>query len=191
MLYIKFNIQDEQQFKDFQQVYEHMVRTRQPNFEFEETEEYEIDWENMSQKVIEELLAKQNNEPEPEVKRYNNLFPKYADAFLKKYIKTDKEIAGAYGFDIKGIFNYLEYSFEVDFDSLERINNSIGVLEFSTGNYPFGGLERMIMTLKSFGLFSSECFDGFNVVNFEWSSEFNYTAIINDEKTKLYKQNKS
>ena len=184
MLYIKFTIQDQQKYQDFQKVYDHMVMVRQPDFEFEEEEDDEFDWNNSSQEEINKYL----DESEPEVKRYKRLFPEYANTVLESYVKYDESIAGVYGFDIKGIFNYLEFSFEVDMDNLRTLKDTIGLVEFSTGNYPFGGLERFIMTLKAFDLIPTECYNGFTIYQFKWISEFIYEGIDLPEKTKLYKE---
>ena len=82
--------------------------------------------------------------------------------------------------------NYLEYSFEVDLDALDKLKEDVGIIKLSTGNYPFGGLERFFMTLKAFDLSPIECFNGFNVFEFDWTSEFDYDGIILSEKTKRY-----
>lgn len=188
MLYIKFEIQDLEKYQDFQIVYDHMVQLRQPNFEFGEEVIPEFDWDNLSKEETNAALEKIDEffDQDADDRRYIALFPDYADAFLKSYIEKDQSIAGAYGFDIKGIFNYLEFSFEVDLDNLKILEDNIGLIEFSTGNYPFGGLERFIMVLKSFDLISLECFDGFHIFKLNWLSEFEYTPAILEEKTKAY-----
>ena len=192
MLFIKFKIEDSKKYQDFLKLYHHMVAVREPNFQFEEESVPEIDWDNLSEIETKAALEKIDEffDEDPEDRRYKKIFPKYADEFLKSYIKSDAEIAGAYGFDIKGIFNYLEFSFEVNFDALKPLKNDVNLIEFSTGNYPFGGLERFIMTLKAFDLIPLECFDGFNVFKFDWTSEFTYQTIALSEKTKLHKEGK-
>ncbi|MGB1309252.1 MAG: hypothetical protein ACPG6B_10095 [Oceanihabitans sp.] len=193
MLYIKFNIQDQQKYKDFKKVYEHMAKVRQPNFEFEDEKEPTFDWGNLTEEETNAALEKIDEflDIDAEDRRYKELFPDYADANLKAYIKSDKEIAGAYGFDIKGIFNYLEYSFEVDVNNLQKLNETSGLVAFSTGNYPFGGLERFIMTLKAFNLIPFECFDGFTIFEFNWTSTFQYQTVELLEKTETYKKTKT
>lgn len=188
MLYIKFKIQDLEKYQDFQIVYDHMVQLRQPNFEFEEEVIPEFDWDNLSKEETNAALEKIDEffDQDADDRRYAELFPEYADAFLKSYIEKDQSIAGAYGFDIKGIFNYLEFGFEVDLDNLKILEDNIGLIEFSTGNYPFGGLERFIMVLKSFDLISLECFDGFHIFKLNWLSEFEFTPTSLEEKTKAY-----
>ena len=83
----------------------------------------------------------------------------------------------------------MEYGFEVDLDNLEKINERSGVVEFSTGNYPFGGIERFLITLRAFDLIPTECFDGFNICEFDWLSDFEYNTINLPEKTKAYLNN--
>lgn len=190
MLYIKFNIQDQHKYLDFTKVYEHMVMVRQPNFEFEEDKVPEFDWGNLTKEETAAALEKIDEffDIDAEDRRYKELFPAYADENLKSYIKSDKEIAGAYGFDLKGIFNYLEYSFEVDMNNLKKLNETSGLVAFSTGNYPFGGLERFVMTLKAFDLIPFECYNGFTIHTFEWINPFKYEGKELPEKTKIYKE---
>jgi len=187
MLYVKFTVEDESKYQDFQKVYDHMLMTRQSYFEFEEEEdddEDEFDWMHSSQEEINQYLE----ENKPEVKRYKKLFPAYADAYLKSYLGFDASRAGVFGFDLMGIFNYLEFDFEVDLDNLERFGDRKGLVEFSTGNYPFGGMERFFITLKAFGLIPVECFNGFEVYTFDWVSEYEYKTVDLPEKTKRYKE---
>ena len=82
--------------------------------------------------------------------------------------------------------NYLECGFEVDLNCLEEQQGNIGIAKFSTGNYPFGGLERFIMVLHAFDILPTECFDGFAINQFKWTSNFDYDLIELPEKTKQY-----
>jgi len=124
---------------------------------------------------------------EPEVRRYREFIPEYTHLFLENYLKVDNEKLQSLGIqEVLSIFNYLEYGFEVDFDHLKKIDQHLGIIEFSTGNYPFGGLERFLITLKAFGLLPTECFDGFTICTFEWVSDFEYNTTTFPEKTKDY-----
>ena len=164
-----------------------MVMTRQPGFEFEEEEPF--DWDNASQKEIDDMMN--GNVDEPELKRYKKLFPNYAHTFLESYIKNDSSIAGAYGFDIEGIFNYLEFSFEVDMISLQKLENNLGLIEFEALGFPYGGMERFLMVLKAFKLIPIECYNGFTVYKFNWTSKFTHEAIDLPEATEAYKKNRN
>ena len=161
---------DPSKYIDFQKLFDNMVNTRKAGFEFEEKIRHEEEDPNGSE----------------EMNRYQNLFPGYANNFLASYVNHDKSKAGAYGFDILGIFNYLEHTFEVNMNSLRKLNEDIGIVEFSTGNFPFGGLERFIMTLKAFDLIPIECFNGFVIYEFGWTSDYEHDAIELPEKTKEY-----
>ncbi|NVK51402.1 MAG: hypothetical protein HWD85_00600 [Flavobacteriaceae bacterium] len=193
MLYIKFNINDQQKYQDFQKLYKHMVMTRQPGFEFKEEEPKEIDWDNLteeeSNKAIEELHAYIDKTDEQ--RRYEQLIPPYAHAFLEKYSQSDVEKAGAYSFDIEGIFNYLEFSFEVDMISLQKLENNLGLIEFEALGFPYGGMERFLMVLKAFELIPTECYNGFTVYKFNWTSVFTHKSINLPKKTKSYKKGKN
>ena len=189
MLYIKFDIQDTSKYEDFQRLYEHMVNVRQPGFKFVDNDPV-IDWDSMQ--TQEEVDAAVNElsdflDQEPEVHRYKELIPDYVAVLLDKYIQADNEKLESLGIqNVLSVFNYLEYGFEVDLDHLEKINEYSGVVKFSTGNYPFGGIERFLVTLKAFGLVPTECFDGFNICKFEWLSDFEYNATNLPEKTRVY-----
>lgn len=173
-----------------------MVKTRQIGFEFEEeleSEEPEYDWENMTDDEFQKTMSiwsegTSESKPilTPEMKRYKQLIPDYANNFLESYLGFDKKRAGVFGFNALGIFNYLEFTFEVDMDNLEKLNEDIGIVEFSTGNYPFGGIERFLMTLKAFDLIPTECFNGFIIYEFDWTSDYLHDVIELTEKTKQY-----
>lgn len=189
MLFIKFKIHDSEKYIDFKKLYTHMVAIRQPNFEFEEEEPLDFDWDNMTEKEIEEAVNKLSEIGDDDIqatKRYEMLIPDYANNIIESFTKLDQDKAGSFGFDKMGIFNYLEYSFEVDFDKLESLNKTNGIVEFSTGNYPFGGMERFLITLKAFDLEPTEYFDGFSIFELNWETDYKYNSIELPEKTKLY-----
>lgn len=190
MLYIKFNIQDSSKYEDFQKLYEHMVKTRQPGFDFIEEDAPEFDWDSMkTQEEVDDAVEKLSEflDQEPEVHRYQKLIPSYANEFLERYLRLDNDKLGPLGvlYTIS-IFNYLEYGFEVDMNKLEKKNEKSGLVEFSTGNFPFGGMERFLITLKAFDLIPTECFDGFSINELEWISNLEYTTIKLPKKTKEY-----
>lgn len=195
MLYIQFQIKNPSKYTDFQKLFDHMVATRQVGFEFDneepEDEEPEYDWEAMSDDESQAIINgwfEEASKPilTPEMKRYQQVIPDYASDFLDSYLGFDKKRAGAFAFHALSIFNYLEVTFEVDMDCLKKLSNHIGIVEFSTGNYPFGGLERFLMTLKAFDLIPTECFNGFTVYEFNWTSAFEHEAIALPQKTKAY-----
>lgn len=189
MLYIQFEIQNASKFEDFKNLYNHMVQVRQPGFKFDE-EGPEFDWDTMSEEEVDVALKELNTfldeQVEPEKYRYKALIPDYAKEFLENYIKTENEKSGYFGEpDALPIFNYLEFGFEVDMDHLKKINKHSGIVEFSTGNYPFGGLERFIMTLAAYELKPVACFDGFNKCEIHWTSAFAYESIISTKKNRF------
>lgn len=190
MLYIKFKIQDASKFEDFEKLYQHMVNVREPGFQFEEEPTPNFDWDNMTDKEMQatiEALLDSGDQNIIDAKRYKKLIPNYAHDYLENYQEYDNDKLGQLGIlDTKSILNYLEYGFEVFFTKLEQQNNNLGLIEFDTDNYPFGGLERFIMVLGAFNLTPVECFNGFSIQEFEWRSPFEYTSIDLPEKTKIY-----
>lgn len=190
MLYVKFKINETEKFNDFKKLYNHLVAVRQPDFDFG-NEEPDFDWNSMSQKEMEEAFIKIDEASDKvalELERYQNTIPEYATSFFKKYLKIDNDKLGQLGTQkVLSIFNYLEFGFEVDFNHLE-INATNGIIEFSTGNFPFGGLERFFITLKAFNMIPTECFDGFSVNEIQWESDFEYDFVEMKNETEAYIQ---
>ncbi|SDR98641.1 hypothetical protein SAMN05216503_1605 [Polaribacter sp. KT25b] len=179
MLYIKFAIKSQEKFIAFKEVYNHMCAVRKPGYQ---EEEKTIDWETATDEEIDHFM----DEDKPKIELFNQLFPVYAQEFLRNYFSYDKSKSILVRADILSFFNYLEYGFEVDLDALEKQKENEVIVKFSTGNYPYGGMERFLMTLKAFELNPIECFDGYNVYLFQWTSDYEHDAIILSEKTKEY-----
>jgi len=188
MLYLKFTIQDASKFADFQQLFAYMVMLRQPGFTHEE-DDIHINWDNLTEDEIQvqlNILIDFENE-DPAYRRYKKVIPPYADTFFKQYLQEEMQQKSPVENEaVLPIFNYLEYGFEVDMDKLEQIDAHTGVVAFSTGNYPFGGIERFMMTLKAYDLGPVEGFDGFNIVQFEWLDPYTYNTVNLPEKTEAY-----
>ena len=192
MLFIKFTIGDMEKYQDFRKVYEHMIMTREPGFEFEEEEALHSDWDSTSNSEVYEdistsLLATKHPEEE---RRWFALIPDYAQKYLASYLGYDMSRAGALSFSMLGILNYLEFSMEVEMNNLQIIKNLTGLVEFSALAYPYGGMERFLMVMKAFDLIPIECFNGFTVYEFDWVSEFTHEAIDLPEATRRYKQDR-
>lgn len=190
MLFIKFKIQDKSKYTDFKNLFKHMVAVRQPNFRFEEEDASDFDWDAMTDAEMEEALKKideSDDENGQQVNRYKILIPGYANAFLERYLKIDADKLGVLGIEkVLSILNYLEFDFEVDMNKLKKLDEYLGIVEFSTGNFPFGGTERFLMTLKAFDLIPIECFDGFSILEYNWTSDFEFDATELPEQTKVY-----
>jgi len=189
MLYTKLKIHYLSKYADFEKLYNHMCNVRVPGFEFEKKALPDINWDNMTDDEREEAMEKMLEFDDIETQesdRYKVLIPDYADSFLGSYFSFDERGTSPFGFKKSELLNYLEFSFEVDMDNLEKLNETNGIVEFSAGNYPFGGIERFLMTLKAFGLQPIECFDGFSIKALDWTTSFEYSAIELPEKTKEY-----
>lgn len=185
MLFIKFKIKEQDRYKAFQKVYDHMCAVRKPDYQ-EKEDDLEFDWETATDQQIDEYM----DEDRPKMELYNSLFPIYANQFIHDYFTFNNSKSNFLNEDKVSFVNYLEYGFEVDMNDLKILKDDFGIVNLSTGNYPFGGLERFYITLKSFNLTPVECFDGFNVFKFDWTSEFTYETIVLPEKTKIHKEGK-
>ena len=194
MLYITFKILDASKFNDFQKIYDHMVMVRQPNFKFEDNGP-EIDWDaKKTQEEVDGALEELNYylDNDPEVIRYNEIIPDYVTSFLEQYIDAYNEKLNLLGIqEVQSIFNYLEHGFEVDLNSLETTSSDCGIVKFSTANFPFGGIERFLITLKAYDILPLECYDGFSICKIVWNTDISFDFITLDAKTEAYKKNKA
>ncbi len=189
MLYIKLNISDNSCFSEFQKLFDHMVATRQPDYDMEE-DSPTIDWDTMSAQEIENYFdSKDSNNPVEinKIKRFKNLFPPEAQLYLAQYHqKGDSKMNDLADSEILGWMDYLEFNLEVDMDQLDKIDDAQGMVQFSTGNFPYGGMERLLLVLKAFGLTPVEIFNGFSVCDLLWQSDFDYEVVEIPDKTKIY-----
>lgn len=160
-----------------------MVEVRRPDYVFEEDKTVEIDWDSLTDQEIDDAVAMLNEERNYPEERYKMVVPDYANAFLED---CERAKADEYGFSLSDIFEYLEWSFEVNMDHLELLDAHSGIVKFSTGNYPFGGLEKFLITLRAFDLTPTEYFDGFTVDSIRWVSPIAYTTTELPDKTKSY-----
>ena len=167
MLYIKFKIENHKNFMDFRALYMHMFAVRTDSYSETEINDF-------------------TNQDRGKIQVFKTLIPKYASEVLENYFSFDNAKSILINEDKVSHLNYLEYGFEVNLNLLERCKTGGGIVKISTGNYPFGGLERFMITLKAFKLEPFECFDGFNVCALHWVSEVEYEANILSEKTKRY-----
>ena len=117
-----------EKYQDFLKVYEHVIMTREPGFAFEEEEALQNDWNSMSKKEIEQdisesfLFDKQSKEE----RRYLALISDYDQRYLASYLGRDIDRAAALSFTILRIFNYLEFSTEVEMNNLQIIRDKTG-----------------------------------------------------------------
>jgi len=190
MLYIKFEIKDSSRFEDFQKLYDHMVKVRQPGFKFDDVGP-EFDWDGMKSQeevdaAVEELNTFLDQQVEPEIYRCKALLPSYVKVFLESYLQGGNESLESFGSqEVVSIFNYLEYGFEVEMDTLKKINDHLGIVKFSTANYPFGGMERFIMSLAAYDLKPVACFDGFNECDIKWTTTHEYDSVVSLKKNRF------
>ncbi|MCV6630107.1 MAG: hypothetical protein OIF50_09625 [Flavobacteriaceae bacterium] len=180
MLYIQFEIKNNNKYAAFQKLYAHLVAIRQPDFE-ESPPEFDWDYLSDAETVTAlEAIDTFYDEDLRAMQRYQEWIPDEVAAILWQYVGEDEESLGDF-------WNYLEYGFEVDFDALETSNANRGIICFSTGNYPFGGLDRFLITLGAFELLPNEAFNGFSVIAINWQDPFDFEVTELPDKTARYK----
>lgn len=174
MLYIKFNISAIHKYQDFQKLYRYLDELREKSeTTWEETlEEWETPGKYQDQDFWEKLM------------------PAYARSFLGGYFAGDITKRELSSTDLSSIANYLEFGFEVDFDELTLFNPKEGQVNFTALGFPYGGMQRFLMVLKAYGLLPVECYNGFTVYAFDWTTPFDHEPIELPEKTKIYLQQK-
>ena len=102
MLYIKFNILNEEKFSAFKKVYNHMCDVRRPNYK---EKEREIDWETATEEEIDNFM-----DPDwPKVELFKTLFPDYTNQILNNYFSLDSTNGILIDEDKASLINYLEY----------------------------------------------------------------------------------
>ncbi|WP_026776125.1 hypothetical protein [Polaribacter sp. Hel_I_88] len=171
MLYIKFEIKNHKNFMAFRALYNHMLAIRTKNYKAKEDGD-----------EIDDFI----DEDKQKIKLFDKLIPEDTSGVLGNYFSFNNAKSILMNEDKVSYINYLEYGFEVNLDLLERCEIGGGIVKISTGNYPFGGLERFMITLKAFKLAPFEYFDGFNLCAINWVSDVEYDANILSEKTKEY-----
>lgn len=148
---------------------------------FEHEIEPEIDWDILKKDEVDAAIQKLNDYGDSDkstLKRYRKLIPRYVNRFIESHIqyvnKTKEPISESQTIDF---LKYLEWDFEVDMDCLEEIDANFGIVKFSTSNFPFGGLDRFIITLKAYDLIPIEAFNGFSIIKFNWVSNFEFKSV--------------
>lgn len=167
-----------------------MVTVREPNYMFEHEIEPEIDWDNLAEDEVEAAVQKLSDYGDQDkftYKRYQELIPSFVNSFLESRIQSVNNTKDSISkSEAIAFMSFLEFDFEVDMDGLEKTATNTGVVKFSTGNFPFGGLDRFIIALKAYDLVATECFNGFSVIEVNWTSNFEFNVTELPEETKIY-----
>lgn len=175
MLYIQFATQDEKATIAFQKLYDYLTANHYQDYVMREYED-DIDLE---ERLQERALV-----------NYKTYFPEYAQAYLEKYFEATDGTYYSKEESLTGLFSYLDVDFEVEFTNL-TFEDGFGTITFAARSYPYGGLDRFLMVLKAFGFEPVECYNGFDVFEFQWESEYDYSANVLPEKTKAYRNKHS
>lgn len=146
MLFIKFDILDQQLFSDFLRFYEMLVKIKavddQKQMEF---------W----QAFIPQKVQQQYN---------------LVDCDDPKY---DSKKAG-----FQQILQYLQVDLEVNFTACKKLEEAKGIVRFETGNYPYGGMDRLIYFIKTFDCVATEIYNGFDVNSVEWLDDGEFKCEV-------------
>ncbi len=80
---------------------------------------------------------------------WNEIIPKYSQSFFNTVpYGTEGYKDGVYDFNI--IMDYLQHDMEVDFILCQELENSTAQIDFVPYAFPYGGMDRLIMFLRTF-----------------------------------------
>jgi len=115
--------------------------------------------------VVSDIKAKGERK---EIDFWIKLLPDY----VKRYYRMRKLDRANTNF--KNMVEYLQWGLEANLDDLKKTGEDIGRLDFSTGNYPYGGMDRLMVFVNAFDCRPIEIYNGFNVNSVSWISKFNF-----------------
>ena len=175
MLYIQFEIKNTEKYYAFKKVY----------------------------KVLYEIKPKQESRP---LEFWEDIIPAYSKKFLEGFYKHENARSELVREDFTSMVNYLEFGLDADFielkilsnlplkwslhfNELKILNPTTGQVDFAALGFPYGGMDKLLMFLKSYEFNPKEVYNGFAVCKLNWTSKYAYEAIELPEKTKAYLNN--
>ena len=137
-------------------------------------------------KVLYEIKPKQESRP---LEFWEDIIPAYSKKFLEGFYKHENARSELVREDFTSMVNYLEFGLDADFIELKILNPTTGQVDFAALGFPYGGMDKLLMFLKSYEFNPKEVYNGFAVCKLNWTSKYAYEAIELPEKTKAYLNN--
>ncbi len=151
--------------------------------QFDITDQYKFEEFKKVYDVLYMIKPKEEGKP---IDFWLRLIPDYVKRFLAEYYKEDQNSGEMAPYSFTATINYLEFGLEVDFNNLTQPSPNTGKLEYSALAFPYGGMERLLIFLKAYGLIPNETYNGFAVNQLKWESSFICEATELPDKTTAY-----
>lgn len=140
------------------------------------------------QKVYELLFEIKPKEESRPPEQWNQLFPDHVKEHLAAYYNDDLATPVMQRWSFQDMVNYLEFGLEVDFEYLTT-EGCLGEIGYKALAFPYGGLDRLLIFLKSFDCIPIESYTGFSVVRIAWTGTYEYEATELLKETKSIRKN--
>lgn len=116
--------------------------------------------------LIEELRFKEQT---LSVEFWNEIIPAYSQSFFNNVSYGSANYKEDV-YDFVVIMDYLQHDMEVDFIHCQELESNTAKIEFVPYAFPYGGMERLIMFLKTFECISTEADIGNDVRKITWGN---------------------
>lgn len=139
--------------------------------------------------TFEKIKYSKNNSIEKEDNYWLENFPKYSIEkfwFLDSDFKPDFKTAEKTEFNwhFYSLIELLSVNYEIEYTDLKKVDSNKGLLEYNPYSYPYGGIDGIVMFIKSFNCVPKIINDGTSVyeINFDNTDEFNITDLEDENK---------
>ena len=163
MLFIEFNILNDEKFQDFKVVFEILKEiSLKRDFDQSVFKNYTFWLESLPFYTHEHF-----NIPSIEIDETMDEFA--IEIFGSNETLTyNEELLNSEKYDFHRLIDHLQKNMEVEFNSLEKTSSSKGKLSFEALAYPYGGMEQLILFLKAFDLIAVQAETGFGLRKIVW-----------------------
>nr|WP_315203814.1 hypothetical protein [uncultured Flavobacterium sp.] len=139
--------------------------------------------------TFEKIKYSKNNSIETNDNYWLDNFPKYSiekfwflDSDLKPNFKTADKTE--FNWHFYSLIELLSINYGIEYIDLKKVDKNKGLLEYNPYEYPYGGIDGIVMFVKSFNCIPKIIDDGTSVyeINFETSEVFNITDLEDENK---------
>jgi len=134
-------------------------------------------------KVLFEIKPKGESRP---LDFWEEIIPTYVKKFLDGFYKKENALSDLVKEDFTSFVNYLEFGLDADFIDLRILNPTTGHVDFAPLGFPYGGMDKLLIFLKSFDCIPKEIYNGFSVCKLTWTDKYTYESIDLPDKTEAY-----
>lgn len=135
-------------------------------------------------KVLYEIKPKQESRS---LGFWEEIIPKYSKKYLEGFYKHVNALSDAVQEDFSTMINYLEFGLDADFIDLKILNPTTSQVDFAALGFPYGGMHKLLIFLKSYDFVPKEIYNGSAVCELNWTGKYTYDTVELPEKTKAYR----